>query len=226
MGIKDPVGKEIQWAGRTRKIVGVIDNMVINSPYAAPDPMMLVQGGGWAGRVNIRFKEGVDIKKAVAKIEALHNRLSPDYLFEYRFIDDFFNEKFNNEKLVGTLAVIFSGLAIFVCCLGLFGLVSFAIERRKKEIGIRKVLGASIQQLLLLLSKEFAILIALAFMIAIPMTWWMMNGWLSNYAYRISINPLVFLLVAAAVALLAWITISLNASRTALKNPVTSLRSE
>lgn len=226
MGIKDPVGKEIEWAGRTRKIVGVIDNMVINSPYAAPDPMMLVQGGGWAGRINIRFKEGVDIKKAVAKIEQLHNQLSPDYLFEYRFIDDFFNEKFNNEKLVGTLAVIFSGLAIFVCCLGLFGLVSFAIERRKKEIGIRKVLGASVQQLLLLLSKEFAVLIALAFLIAIPMTWWMMNGWLSNYAYRISINPFVFLLVAAAVAIIAWITISLNASRTALKNPVTSLRSE
>ncbi|MCG7860727.1 ABC transporter permease, partial [Flavihumibacter sediminis] len=93
------IGKEIEWAGRTRRIVGVIDNMVINSPYAAPDPMMLVQGGGWAGRINIRFKEGVDIKKAVAKIEQLHNQFSPDYLFEYRFIDDFFNEKFNNEKL-------------------------------------------------------------------------------------------------------------------------------
>lgn len=226
MGIKEPVGKEIEWAGRTRKIVGVIDNMVINSPYAAPDPMMLVQGGGWAGRINIRFKGGVDIKNAVRKTELLFRQISPDYLFEYRFIDDFFNEKFNNEKLVGNLSVLFSGLAIFVCCLGLFGLVSFAIERRKKEIGIRKVLGASVQQLLVLLSKEFAALIALAFLIAIPVTWWMMNGWLSNYAYRIRINPMIFLVVAAAIGIIAWITISLNASRAALKNPVTSLRSE
>lgn len=226
MGIKDPVGKQISWAGRNRTIVGVIDNIVINSPYTAPEPIMLVQGGGWAGRINIRFKEGIDIKNAVAKVEKMYQQFSPDYLFEYQFVDDFFNEKFNNEKLVGNLAVIFSGLAIFICCLGLFGLVSFAIERRKKEIGIRKVLGASVQQLLLLLSREFVLLITIAFLIAIPLCWWLMTGWLSNYNYRITINPLIFLLVAAVVALIGWITISLNASRTALKNPVTSLRAD
>jgi ABC-type antimicrobial peptide transport system permease subunit len=226
LGMKDPVGKVVTWAGRERTVVGVVENMVINSPYAAPEPMMLVQGAAWAGRINIRFKEGIDIKKAVSAVEQIYRKFSPDYLFEYRFIDDFFNEKFNNEKLVGQLSIVFSGMAIFVCCLGLFGLVSFAIERRKKEIGIRKVLGASVKQLLVLLSQEFVLLIAFAFLIAIPLTWWMMHGWLANYAYRITINPLIFLLVAAAVALIAFITISLNASRAALKNPATSLRSE
>ncbi|WP_290793472.1 ABC transporter permease [Flavihumibacter sp. UBA7668] len=226
LGMKDPVGKIVTWAGRERTVVGVIDNMVINSPYAAPEPIMLIQGAAWAGRINIRFKNGIDIKKAVEAVEHIHRKFSPDYLFEYRFIDDFFNEKFNNEKLVGQLAIIFSGMAIFVCCLGLFGLVSFAIERRKKEIGIRKVLGASVKQLLVLLSQEFVLLIAFAFLIAIPLAWWMMHGWLANYAYRITINPLIFLVVAASVALIAFITISLNASRAALKNPATSLRSE
>lgn len=226
LGLKDAIGTKLNWAGKERLLVGVIDNFVINSPYGSPEPLMLVSGSGWNGRINIRFRDNVDIKKAVAAVETIYNRYSPDYLFEYRFIDEFFNEKFNNEQLIGSLSVIFSGLAIFVCCLGLFGLVSFAIERRKKEIGIRKVLGASVQQLLVLMSKEFFLLIALAFLIAIPLTWWMMKDWLTNYAYRIEINPVVFLVVAALVVFIALVTISLNASRAALKNPVTSLRSE
>ncbi|MBC6489886.1 ABC transporter permease [Flavihumibacter stibioxidans] len=226
LGLKDAIGTKLNWAGKERLLVGVIDNFVINSPYGAPEPLMLVSESGWNGRINIRFRDNVDIKKAVAAVETIYNRYSPDYLFEYRFIDEFFNEKFNNEQLIGSLSVIFSGLAIFVCCLGLFGLVSFAIERRKKEIGIRKVLGASVQQLLVLMSKEFFLLIALAFLIAIPLTWWMMKGWLTNYAYRIEINPVVFLVVAVLVVFIALVTISLNASRAALKNPVTSLRSE
>ncbi|KYP14492.1 ABC transporter permease [Flavihumibacter sp. CACIAM 22H1] len=224
--LQDPIGKKITWAGKERTILGVIDNMVINSPYAAPEPIMLVQGIAWEGRINIRFKEGIDIKKAVVAVEKVYQKFSPDYLFEYRFIDDFFNEKFNNEKLVGQLSMIFSGLAIFVCCLGLFGLVSFAIERCKKEIGIRKVMGASVRQLLLLLSREFVQLIIIAFLIAIPLAWWMMQEWLANYVYRITIHPLIFGLVAAIVAVIALLTISLNASRAALKNPITSLRSE
>lgn len=226
LGLKDAIGTKLKWAGKERLLVGVIDNFVINSPYGSPEPLMLISESGWNGRINIRFRDNVDIKKAVAAVETIFNRYSPDYLFEYRFIDEFFNEKFNNEQLIGSLSVIFSGLAIFVCCLGLFGLVSFAIERRRKEIGIRKVLGASVEQLLVLMSKEFFLLIALAFLIAIPLTWWMMKDWLANYSYRIEINPVVFLLVAALVVFIALVTISLNASRAALKNPVTSLRSE
>ena len=137
-----------------------------------------------------------------------------------------FKQKFNNEQLIGTLSVIFAGLAIFVCCLGLFGLVASSIEQRKKEIGIRKVLGASVQSLLILMSKEFLFLVALAFLIAIPAAWWAMNKWLQNYDYHINLHFGIFALVGVITLLIALATVSLNASKAAVANPVKSLRTE
>ena len=122
--------------------------------------------------------------------------------------------------------MIFAGLAIFICCLGLFGLVATSIERRRKEIGIRKVLGASLQQLLLLMSKEFLWLVALAFVVAIPIAWWGMNKWLQNYSYRTNVSVGVFALVGMVILFIALLTVCLNASRAALSNPVKTLRSE
>ncbi|MCG2617157.1 ABC transporter permease [Terrimonas sp. NA20] len=226
MGLESPVGREITWAGRQRTIVGVVDNMVMTSPYEAASPMMVAYDNKWSGFANIRLNEGVDVRKSLSLIEAAYKKFSPEYPFEFRFIDDEFNQKFLNEQLIGKLAVIFAGLSIFVCCLGLFGLVSFTIERRTKEIGIRKVLGASVQQVLVLMSREFLILVGLAFLVAIPAAWWAMNEWLKNFNYRINIGAGVFLLVGSITLIIALVTVGLNASAAALRNPGKTLRSE
>ena len=226
MGLKSPVGKIISWAGKDRTIVGVIDNMVMTSPYAPADPLMVAYEDRWSGRINIRLNQNADTKKALAAIEQVYKKYSIEYPFEYSFVDVDFKQKFNNEQLIGTLSVIFAGLAIFVCCLGLFGLVASSIEQRKKEIGIRKVLGASVQSLLILMSKEFLFLVALAFLIAIPAAWWAMNKWLQNYDYHINLHFGIFALVGVITLLIALATVSLNASKAAVANPVKSLRTE
>jgi ABC-type antimicrobial peptide transport system permease subunit len=226
MGIKHPIGTDVTWAGRTRRIVGIIDNMIMTSPFEPPTPLMISYEDKWSNSTNIRIKTGADIGKALTQIGQVFKQYSPDNPFEYRFADAEFNNKFNNEDLISSLSMIFAGLAIFICCLGLFGLVSFAIERRTKEIGIRKVLGASVQQLLLLMSKEFLVLVAIAFLIAIPVAWWIMHEWLNNFSYRISIGPDVFILVGLVTLMICIATVSLNALKTATANPVKSLRSE
>jgi ABC-type antimicrobial peptide transport system permease subunit len=141
-------------------------------------------------------------------------------------VDQEFGKKFLVEELISRLTNIFAGLAIFICCIGLAGLASFTIEKRFREIGIRKVLGATVQQLLMLISKEFLKLVFVAFVIAVPLTWWFMNGWLDKYTYRISINPWVFGVVGFIVLLLALVVVSLNTLRAATANPVKSLRIE
>jgi putative ABC transport system permease protein len=226
MGISSPVGKEINWAGKQRMIVGVVDNMVMTSPYEAASPMMVCYEDNWSNFTNIRVAQNTDIRKALVILESTYKKYSPEYPFEYRFIDDEFNQKFINEQLIGKLSIIFAGLSIFVCCLGLFGLVSFTIERRTKEIGIRKVLGASVQQVLVLMSKEFLLLVVLAFLVAIPAAWWGMSEWLKNFNYRINIGVGVFALVGGITLMIALLTVGLNASAAALRNPVKTLRSE
>jgi predicted permease len=226
MGLKNPVGTNINWAGRERTVVGVIDNLIMSSPYAPPSPLMIVYENKWSNSVNIRMKAGADIQQTLASLEKLFKQYNPDYPFDYRFADTEFDKKFANEQLIGKLGFAFAGLAIFVCCLGLFGLVSFSIERRTKEIGIRKILGASMQQLLILMSREFLVLVAIAFLIAIPLAWWAMNDWLNNFDYRIRIGLWVFFLVGMVTLIICLVTVSLNALKTAKANPVKSLRTE
>jgi putative ABC transport system permease protein len=226
MGLTNPIGAPVTWAGRNMEIVGVVDNMVMGSPYESAAPLMFKYENKWSRFLNVRLTEKADARKAVASIENIYKKYSPAYPFEFRFVDDAFNEKFNTEQLISRLSVIFAGLGIFICCLGLFGLVSSSIERRKKEIGIRKVLGANLQQLLLLLSKEFLYLVAIAFLVAIPAAWWIMHRWLENFSYRTSISLLVFILVGVGMLLIALATVSMNATKAALTNPVKTLRSE
>jgi putative ABC transport system permease protein len=226
MGLEDPVGKEITWAGKNRRIIGVMDNMVMISPFESPSPFMASYEDKWSSRLNVRLAGGADVKKAVAAVGTIFKKYSTEYPYEYRFVNDEFNEKFNTEKLIGQLSVILAGLAIFICCLGLFGLVATSIERRTKEIGIRKVLGASVRSLLFLISREFLLLVIIAFGTAIPAAWWGMNRWLENYAYRIDIGIGLFLLVGLVLLFIVGLTVSLNASRAALNNPVKSLRAE
>ena len=135
-------------------------------------------------------------------------------------------KKFLTEELISKITNIFAGLAIFICCIGLAGLGSFTIEKRIREIGIRKVLGASVQQLLMLISKEFLWLVLIAFIIAVPLTWWLMSNWLAKYAYRININIGLFFSVGILILMLTLVVISLNTIRAAMRNPVNSLRTE
>ena len=165
-------------------------------------------------------------QKALQSIETIFKKHNPAYPFEYQFVDQEFGKKFLTEELISKITNIFAGLAIFICCIGLAGLASFTIEKRIREIGIRKVLGASVQQLLMLISKEFLKLVLIAFVIAVPLTWWLMNNWLEKYAYRINISIWLFGAVGLLILLLTLVVVSLNTMKAAIANPVKSLRTE
>ena len=165
-------------------------------------------------------------QKALRSIETIFKKYNPAVPFEYQFVDQEFEKKFLTEELIGKLTNIFAALAIFICCLGLAGLASFTIEKRIREIGIRKVLGATVQQLLMLISKEFLKLVLIAFVIAVPLTWWFMNNWLEKYEYRINISIWMFGIVGLLYYCLTLIVVSVNTMSAAMRNPVKSLRSE
>jgi len=225
MGLKNPVGMQMRY-GRALTVIGVTDNVVMGSPFEPVDPMIIFFGPNDANSISIRLNNSVPPKKALSSIETIFKKYNPAYPFEYQFADEEFGKKFIAEELINKLTNIFAGLAIFICCIGLAGLASFTIEKRIREIGIRKVLGATVQQLLLLISKEFLKLVLIAFVIAVPLTWWFMNNWLDKYTYRINIRIWLFGTVGIMVLLLTLIVVSLNTIRAAIANPVKSLRTE
>lgn len=227
MGLKNPLGMRMTNGGiYAHTVIGVTDNVVMGSPFEPVDPMMVYFSPDAANSISIRLKAATHPQKVLASLETIFKKYNPAYPFEYRFVDEEFGKKFIAEELVNKLTNIFAGLAIFICCLGLAGLASFTIEKRIREIGIRKVLGATVQQLLLLISKEFLKLVLIAFVIAVPLTWWFMNNWLDKYTYRINISIWLFGIVGAIVLLLTLIVVSLNTIRAAISNPVKSLRTE
>jgi ABC-type antimicrobial peptide transport system permease subunit len=179
--LKDPVGMQMRYGPRTYTVVGVTDNVVMGSPYAPVMPMMVMLEKNFGGFFVLRLKDGVSPQKALPVLESVFKKYDPEHPFDYSFVDQQFSRKFATEDLIGRLTNLFAGLAIFICCLGLSGLTSFTIEKRFKEIGIRKVLGASVQQVLFLISKEFLFLVLLAALISIPVTWWILHNWLENY---------------------------------------------
>ena len=226
MQLKDPIGTEMRYGNRNFTVIGVTEDVVMTSPYAPVLPMMVFPDRRGGNYFVMRLKEGVKPQAALPKVEAVFKKYNPEYPFEYRFVDQEFNRKFVTEDLISRLSKIFAGLAIFICCLGLSGLASFTIERRFKEIGIRKVLGASVQQLLYLISKEFLLLVMLSVLISIPVTWWLLNNWLQNYEYRIDISIWLFIGSCTSVLLLTLVIVWLNAARAATANPAKSLRTE
>jgi len=225
MGLRNPVGMQMRY-GRSYTVIGVTDNVVMGSPFEPVDPMMVFFDPSGANSISIRLKSSIHPQKALGLLETIFKKYNPAYPFEYRFIDEEFGKKFITEELINKLTNIFAGLAIFICCIGLAGLASFTIEKRIREIGIRKVLGATVQQLLLLISKEFLKLVLIAFVIAVPLTWWFMNNWLDKYTYRVNISIWLFGMVGVVVLLLTLIVVSLNTVRAAVANPVKSLRTE
>jgi ABC-type antimicrobial peptide transport system permease subunit len=172
------------------------------------------------------MKKSAGVKAAIAAVKPIFEKYNPSLPFEYQFVDEEFGKKFTTERQVGKLAGIFAGLAVFISCLGLFGLAAFMAERRTKEIGIRKVLGASVANLWMLLSKEFVVLVLVACVIASPLAFWLMSDWLEKYDYRISISVWIFVTAGILALLIAVITVSTQAIRAAVANPVKSLRTE
>ena len=209
---------------KTFTIIGVVKNFNFESLKQGIGPLcfFLRKNGGMASfKVNT-----ANINGLVGKIETLWKQMSPGMPFNYTFLDESFNEMYQSEQRVGKIAIIFSTLAILIACLGLFGLATFIAEQRTKEIGIRKVLGASVQGIVRLLSKDFLKLVAIAFVIAAPLSVWIMNRWLSDFAYRIQLAWWIVGCAGVLALLIALATVSFQAIKAAIANPAKSLHSE
>jgi ABC-type antimicrobial peptide transport system permease subunit len=207
-------------------VIGIIKDFVYNDIYSSGGPLILWPGYGGGTVMSVRFKQNADLTKALAATESVLAKENPGYPFQYTFADENFNALFSTEALIGKLAAVFSILAVFISCLGLFGLAAYTAERRRKEIGIRKVLGASTKGLAALLSKEFLQLVTLSCLIAFPIAWWAMHNWLRGYEYRTTIHWWIFALAGALALVVALLTVSFQAIRAALINPASSLRTE
>jgi putative ABC transport system permease protein len=226
MGKETAVGKVIQYNDEPYQVVGVVKDFVYGDMYGASDPVIFFCSTTDARYLYTRVSRTASSDKALAALEKVMKQNNPAYPFDYKFVDEQFNEKFKSEMLVGRLSRIFAILAIFISCLGLFGLAAYTAERRTREIGIRKVLGASVSGITELLSKDFLQLVFLSAIIAFPLAWWVMNDWLQGYAYRITIHWSVFLIAGLAALVIAMLTVSFQAIRAAMANPVKALRAE
>jgi len=226
IGYKDPIGKILKWEGKPYTIVGVVKDMLVRSPYepirASLYHMTLKNGNVIQLRINPNLTPSV----ALEKLETAFRKFDPASAFEFRFVDETFAQKFGEEERIGKLASCFAFLAILISCLGLFGLASFVAEQRTKEIGIRKVLGASVPNLWQLLSKQFVFLVIISFIISIPAAYYLANGWLRNYEYRTGLSWWIFAAAGSGALLITLLTVSFQAIKAALANPVKSLRTE
>lgn len=225
MKFKNPIGQIVKWQGTNRTVVGVVKNFVWGSPYDPVKPA-IIGFSDWKGSIALRLNANKSVSSGIAALQKVYKKYNPDYPFEYKFVDEAFEGKFQTEKLLGTLSAWFTGLAIFISCLGLFGLASFSAEQRKKEIGIRKVLGASMSRIWFNLSKEFIVLVLISFLIGASISFYYMTGWLQKYTYHTSISIWVFVITISISMVLCLITVSFQAIKAAVSNPVNSLRSE
>jgi ABC-type antimicrobial peptide transport system permease subunit len=226
MGLKDPLNQIIDFNGTRSRIIGVVKDALMESPFSPVDPVLFQPVNNWSSQVIYRLAPGVSPHDAIEKVGRIFEKYNPAYPFSYDFVNEEYNQKFNLETLVGKLTAIFAGLAIFISCLGLFGLAAYVAEQRTKEIGIRKVLGASIIQIWVLLTTDFIMLVIISCVVASPIALYFLSNWLQKYAYRISIGPGVFVLSAIVAIVITLITISFQSIKIALINPVKSLRSE
>jgi putative ABC transport system permease protein len=225
-GFKHPVGSVIRWHDKDWPIVGVIGDMVMESPFDPVAPTFFTLAKRNMHVLTLRIRPGAALHQALATIEVIFKRYNPNSPFDYEFADQAYGRKFANEQVIGHLATVFASLAIFISCLGLFGLASFVAEQRTKEIGVRKVLGASVIQLWTLMSREFAALIMLSCGIAAPIAWLFLHLWLQRYPYRTDISWWLFALTACGALALTLLTISSQTIKAALANPINSLRTE
>jgi ABC-type antimicrobial peptide transport system permease subunit len=227
MDLKNPIGEIIRWDGYPLRIIGVIKDMVMESPFEpVRQTMYLVNYDAAEYFICIRINPKMSVSEALGKMENIFKKLIPSVPFDYNFADTEYAKKFSAEERIGNLASFFAALAIFISCLGLFGLASFVAEKRTKEIGIRKVLGATIYNLWQMLSKEFVVLVVVACVIAVPLAYYFLNNWLENYEYRTTISWWVFAAAMGGALLITLLTVSFQAIKAAIANPVKSLRTE
>ncbi|WP_184549459.1 ABC transporter permease [Mucilaginibacter sp. FT3.2] len=225
MRLKDPIGAMVKCDGRDWHVVGVVKDFIYESPYEKIQQLVVQGPKAWFNIVHIKLNPANSIAKNIDMITQVFKQYNPQYPFEYKFVDEQYNAKFEDENRIGTLAALFAGLTVFISCLGLFGLATYVAENRIKEIGVRKVLGASVASITTLLSIDFLKLVIISYILASPIAWYAMHKWLEAYTYRINIEWWVFALAGTLSVIIAIGTISFQAVRAALANPVRSLRS-
>ncbi|MBK5270755.1 MAG: ABC transporter permease [Bacteroidia bacterium] len=230
MNIKNPIGTVVRWGddehGKNYTVTGVIKDMLMESPYEPVRQAIYLLDYENVNWVHIKLNPSKPVKASLVAIESVFKKYVPSAPFDYRFADDAFGEKFKSEERISKLTAFFAALAIFISCLGLFGLASFVAEQRTKEIGIRKIVGASVFNLWKLLSKDFLILVIISCFIAVPIAYYYMHGWLQNYKYRTDLSWLVFAVAIGMALLITLLTVSFQAIKAAIANPVKSLRTE
>ncbi|MCL2651380.1 MAG: ABC transporter permease [Candidatus Azobacteroides sp.] len=227
MGFKDPIGEVIREWGKEYHVIGVVKDFVLESPYDPVQPMII--GGpahNFYNNMNIKLNAHSNMTESLSRIEQIFKKYNSRGLFLYHYADEVYARRFDKEQRIGSLTIWFAGLAIFISCLGLFGLTAYMAENRRKEIGIRKVLGASVIDITLLISKEFLIPVSISIVIAVPVSWWIMQQWLNGYAYRTDLSWWIFAGAAVITIIIALSTVSVQAIKAATANPVKSIKVE
>jgi ABC-type antimicrobial peptide transport system permease subunit len=226
IGFKNPIGETIQFNGQNFHVIGVIENMIMESPFAESEPAVFLMDYNNAGYITVKLNPDMNPHHSLVEVGKIFRKYDPSAPFNYTFVDQDYAQKFTSEERIGSLATFFALFAILISCLGIFGLASFIAEQRTKEIGIRKVLGAKVSGIWMMLSKDFLWLVIISFGIAMPVSWYAMHHWLQNYDYRISISIWVFAITAVVTIMITLGTVSFQAIRAAAANPVESLRTE
>lgn len=226
MSVDNPVGKTITWNGHTYHVIGVVENILMQSPFHPVKHTIYFNQIDNVNWIIMRLNPAISAHESIEKVATVFKKYLPLVPFDYKFVDDEHARKFASEERIGTLSGIFAILAIFISCLGLLGLASFVAEQRTKEIGIRKVLGASVTSLWQMLSRDFVMLVLIACVVAVPMSYYFANEWLQAYTYRIAISWWIFIAASAGAVTITLFTVSFQAIRAAVANPVNSLRSE
>ena len=229
MNLKDPVGKIVTWMGRPGKnliVIGVIKDMIMQSPYDPVNPTIYFMDYENVNWMDLKLNPNKSVTESVSKIEAIFKKIIPSAPFDYKFADNEFAAKFATETRIGQLSGFFAILAIFISCLGLFGLASFIAEQRTKEIGLRKVLGASVFSVWKMLSMDFVLLVLISLTIVVPLSYFFMHQWLQNYQYRTDIQWWVFIAAGSGAILITLLTVSYQSIKAAITNPTKSLRAE
>ncbi|AEI48385.1 ABC transporter permease [Runella slithyformis] len=226
MGLTNPIGETIKWYGAPYKVIGVVKDMIIQSPYQQIKPTIYHLTTEPGGVMIVKINPLAGAQEALSKTETVFRKFNPAQPFEYQFVNEEYAKKFDNEKRIGQLATFFAILAIFISCLGIFGLASFMAEQRTKEIGIRKVLGASVANLWQMLSKEFVILVLISCVISAPISYSFLQEWLRKYTYRTELSWWIFVAAGVGALCITLLTVSYQSIKAALMNPVKSLRNE
>lgn len=224
--LKNPLNQPVQWQGKERRIKGVVKDFSINNPFDLAKPMLIGFQKDWSANITLRLNAQQPVSESLNKLQAIYKKFNPEYPFDYQFTDAIFAEKFRNETIMGTLATSFTAIAVIISCLGLFGLATFSAERRRKEMGIRKILGATATSIWINLSAEFILLVIISFVIGAVVSGYIMNSWLLQYAYHTTLSIWVFAATIALALLICLVTVSFQALRTANTSLVKSLRAE